>query len=415
VDARFPTLVALAALAAGCGLFQEAPLQPFPVTILPLPGGLDDVPVFNSDRPETISSGGLVLDSEALGYRFSGRFGVFSHHVGHMPAGNPGPLHLALIATNHGKQPVTLERTAGSSWTSRPDAPYLDLPALVLDPAGTTFAGPGDRVATDWLHGHDADTGRWTIAPGASTVVANLAMEVAVNGKPAANGRSTLADYTASGELSLAEVAAFGAPTDDQLRDGLAIGTPAGPEDVVATPIDPKPTGALRYGRVSGVSKGETWTGQLQTLPEPGQVVGYPIAALYANRMGTGQVQSAPLLVRSPGSAYQAHGNYGVTYQLGMHLAGPGTYALTFASPLKAQDEPPSKIFFSKGTQVTFRGPLRLTVNGEARHHHVVLHTGELPPPFETLDVPASGLDATLTLIYPGDCTPPQLLMIGRL
>jgi hypothetical protein len=121
------------------------------------------------------------------------------------------------------------------------------------------------------------------------------------------------------------------------------------------------------------------------------------------------------MLARSEGSAYQAHGNYGVTYKLGMHLNGPGTYALTFCHPLKANDEPPTKIFFSKGTQVTFRGPLKLTYHGEDHHHHVVLHNGELPAPFETLDVPPGGLDASLTLIYPGDCTPPQLLMIGRL
>ncbi|MDB5101395.1 MAG: hypothetical protein JWM80_5816 [Cyanobacteria bacterium RYN_339] len=411
----FPALVALTALASGCGLFQPPVPVPFPVTVVSLPGGLNATPVFNSDRPETVSSGGVLLDSEGLGYRLDGHFGLFSHHVGHMPVGDPGPLHLALLATNHGTEPLTLERLSGASWTTRPDAPYLDLDTLLADPTGSIYAGPGDRVAVDWLHGKATAAGRWTIAPGATVVVSRTAMPVSVRGTAAANGRSTMAEFDASGELSLAEVAAFGNPSDDAFRNLLAAGTPAGPTDVVATRIDPKPVGALRYGRVCGISEGDVWTGQLETLPDVGQCIGYPIASLYANRMGTGQIQSARILARTEGSAFQAHGNYGVTYELGMHLPGPGTYALTFASPLKAADEAPPRIYFQKGPQVTFRGPLRLTIDGVTHHYHQVLHTGELPQPFETLDVPDGGTDAALTLVYPGDCTPPQLLMIARI
>jgi hypothetical protein len=45
----------------------------------------------------------------------------------------------------------------------------------------------------------------------------------------------------------------------------------------------------------------------------------------------------------------------------------------------------------------------------------VVLHHGEEAPAFAKVEVPAGKpLDVTLTLSYPADATPPQLLTITR-
>ena len=62
-----------------------------PQTVRPLPGGLDTVPVFNSNSPEIIESDGILLStfpsrgksapSAHLNYPLSGRFDIFSHHV----------------------------------------------------------------------------------------------------------------------------------------------------------------------------------------------------------------------------------------------------------------------------------------------------------------------------------------------
>ncbi|MEM9137530.1 MAG: DUF3370 family protein, partial [Cyanobacteria bacterium P01_F01_bin.42] len=62
-----------------------------PKTIRPLPGELDQVPVFNSNNPEVVRQSGILLSTfperemkfpEAhLDYAVKGRFDLFSHHI----------------------------------------------------------------------------------------------------------------------------------------------------------------------------------------------------------------------------------------------------------------------------------------------------------------------------------------------
>jgi hypothetical protein len=67
---------------------------------------------------------------------------------------------------------------------------------------------------------------------------------------------------------------------------------------------------------------------------------------------------------------------------------------------------------------VMFRGPIRVTWrdaqgNVQTRHPHLVIQHGHAMPPFATIAVPAgTTTQATLTLLYPADATPPQLLTI---
>jgi hypothetical protein len=74
--------------------------------------------------------------------------------------------------------------------------------------------------------------------------------------------------------------------------------------------------------------------------------------------LGTGQVQSAPMLVRYPDTAYRAHGNYGVLYSLTLPLLNntgePQTVTLAIQTPDKQENrrnelhflEPPMVRYF---------------------------------------------------------------------
>lgn len=415
-----------------------------PVQVFPLPGGLDPTRIFNSNSPEVVQTEGILLstlpprdasDSTALDTPFQGDFRYFSHHIAKDPTPGARLLTLGLIAANRGSRPVELG-FEGSSYLSQPDAPFIELLPILPDPDGTIFAGPGDRVATDLLHGRASlPWATMSVAPGASLLVASWSIPTDVVLPPPINGRNTELKLKASGPIYLAEVATF-AP---RLPDGrfapprpgdylrvLAARTLAGPREATpsATPPGPPPKGRFLYGRVAGVSLGDRWEGTLATARMAvGDRLGVPIASTYLHRLGTDQDQSAPLLVRYPDTATQAHGNYGVTYDLDFRLANPDSRVRTYAFALghPTQVASASATFLSPPNHaVTFRGPVRLTwldPEGfrQTRFTHLVLHQGELSAPFETVQVPPGGMDARITLVYPADATPPQLLMLTRL
>lgn len=73
-----------------------------------------------------------------------------------------------------------------------------------------------------------------------------------------------------------------------------------------------------------------------------GKAFSYGLSTLIGGRLGTEQVQTAPMLVRYPDTAYQAHGNYGIEYDLvlPLHNATPQPQTVTIAlqTPIK-EDE----------------------------------------------------------------------------
>jgi hypothetical protein len=87
------------AVAAGAPVAQAPAEIVRPQEVRPLPGGLDTVPVFNSNSPELVLEPGILLSTfppggmahpEAhLDYALSGRFDVFAHHVARAPARRP--------------------------------------------------------------------------------------------------------------------------------------------------------------------------------------------------------------------------------------------------------------------------------------------------------------------------------------
>jgi hypothetical protein len=193
------------------------------------------------------------------------------------------------------------------------------------------------------------------------------------------------------------------------------------------------------YSRVSGVQRGATWTGR---LTDPGQTtlsasrapLSWPISALERGTLGTGQVQTAELSPFYPGTAWAAHGNYGVTYALTLPLRNdsrhPVRLALALESPLKTQEALGGLRFRgSPATEagkplavgpVMFRGTVEVSgldgPDGRAagrQSFHLVQRAGQEGPPLGTVSLgPGATRQVQVRLIYPADATPPQVLSL---
>jgi len=426
-----------------------------PQAVRSLPGQLDTVPVFNSNSPELVEDPGILLSTfppqgmavpEAhLGFPLRGRFDVFAHHVAR--ASDPEQvtsLYLGILAHNPGRDPVTLDILGASSYLSQPQAPFIPLPALMeFSPLAPVFAGPGSRVMLDSLRRQRLPEfpPQRIIPPGQSVMLLNQPIPVRTL-EPPINGRSTLMRLRSSGGLHVASLARYApitwyeqerAPTLPEWQALLTTQGLAGPRDRIPTPLDDT-SGAVIYGRVAGVAQGSQWQARLTdegsnllAIPMPGQVFSYGISTLHAGRMGTGQNQSGEMLVRYPDTAYQAHGNYGVQYDLTLPLHNPTpqsqTVTVALDTPLKEDtlSQTGPRFLESPGPQIFFRGPVRLLYpddQGEQqiRYLHLVQRRGQPGPPLVTLTLaPGQVRSLQVELLYPPDSTPPQLLTIQTL
>lgn len=146
--------------------------------VRPLPGGLDEIPVFNSNSPEVVQQNGILLSTfpkdgmaspEAhLDYAFNGRFDIFAHHIARgVDPDDRRTLFMGVVAYNPGTEPIEITIHQGVSYLSQ-EAPFIDLPDARLSSNGSVYAGPGSRTTTDMLRGinqpHWPD--RITIPPG---------------------------------------------------------------------------------------------------------------------------------------------------------------------------------------------------------------------------------------------------------
>ncbi|MBM5795692.1 MAG: DUF3370 domain-containing protein [Cyanobacteria bacterium M_surface_7_m2_037] len=437
--------------AAPAATTPAAPAPPAPVlrpqTVAPLPGGLDQVLVVNDNNPELISGPGILLSTfpaagrpkpdAHLDVALNGRFDLFSHHV---YAGKPDSLDstlwLAVVAQPRGSQPVTLQLLGGSTALSQAtdkqqqDAPFLPLPAL-MPQDGHVYSGPGSRVATELLarQRNPLIPERWTLTPGRPSTL--LVLPIPVKGlHPLLNGRNLQLRLQSSGPVSMATLAAYGtghqppAPSSwaDLLNGGLS------PKEHKPTPRGA--SGRIVYSRVSGVQIGSIWNG---TITDPGKPylsasrapISWPIASLDRGSLGTGQVQTAELKAFYPGTAWAAHGNYGVEYNLAIPLRNTGSkpvqLELAFESPLKS-DQAQGGLRFNPepGKSVMFRGTVEASGldadNGTAagrRSFHLVQRVGQQGPALGTVSLaPGASRQLRVRLIYPADATPPQVLSL---
>lgn len=421
-----------------------------PQEVRPLPGTLDSVPVLNSNSPEIVQNEGILIStfpsigkdvpSAHLNYAFQGRFDIFSHHIARVRSGQPRTLFHGILLNNPTSQPIRLEVLQGASYSTRPDALFINLPSYVDDPLGTVYAGPGSRVMNDLLRGRrqGALPREIVLQPGENTMLLNL--PIPVMGAPGSNGRSTLLRLRSSGSVYAASLAMFAPsengreriPTLEEWQTLLFKSGLAGPRDIAPTPIGAS-VPQVFYGRVAGVAVGSQWEAKLTdtpkvnhlTIPQRGRAFSYGLSTLYRGTFGTGQIQSAKLVARYPDTAYQAHGNYGIHYNLTLPLLNstrqPQRVVLSLQTPVK-DDRKGGLLFFNPPeNRVFFRGPVRVRYtddagNTQTRFVHLVQYRGQQGEPLVTLNLPGGQKRIVqVDLLYPPDSTPPQVLTVQTL
>lgn len=421
-----------------------------PQEVRPLPGQLDTVPVFNSNSPEVVQKEGILLStfpptgrnipSAHLNFPFQGRFDLFAHHIAKAdPPENLRTLYLGVIVHNPTRQTVTVDILQAASYLSQPDAPFIQLPPQQENPTGSIYAGPGDRVMNDILRGQRQSEwpAQLVLGAGESQMLINHPIPVSTL-TPPLNGRSTFMRLRSTGTVYLASMGMFARlnsegserpPTLEEWQQLLQTSDVAGPRDKIPTPPE-QTTGPIIYSRVAGVHRGSVWRAELTdstgslTIPEPGQAFSYAVSTLLRGRMGTNQNQSAPLLVRYPDTAYEAHGNYGIQYSLTLPLLNPTTRThtvrLAFHTALKEDQLSKNGLRFLEppGPQTFFRGTVRLRYNDDqgrpqTRYIHLVQRRGQQGEPLVELAMtPASRRLVQIDFLYPPDATPPQVLTI---
>ena len=427
-----------------------------PQAVRALPGQLDRVPVFNSNSPELVQTEGILLSTfppngkqqpaAHLNFLFNGFFDLFAHHA--FKAINPelSSLYLGVIAYNPGDRPITLSLLQAASYLSQPDAPFIPLAPQVDNARGNVYAGPGSRVMSDILRGRRQEIfpAEVTIAPRSYQMLMNLPIPVATLDPPL-NGRSTLLRLRSDGAVYLASLALLArknedgsdrSPTLEEWRSLLESGGLSSGRDRVPTPLDQiATTGPFIYGRVAGVAQGARWQAQVTdsptattlTIPAAGKAFSYGLSTLMGGRLGTEQTQSAPMLVRYADTAYQAHGNYGVEYNLALPLHNSTqqaqTVTIALQTPIK-EDELSTdglRFFDPLPTPTFFRGTVRVSYQDDqglprTRYIHLVQRRGQPGEALVTLKM-AEG-DRRLvqfSFLYPPDASPPQVLTVRTL
>lgn len=425
-----------------------------PSDIRPLSGALDNRLFVNSNSPEIVRQEGILLSTfppagkanpaAHLNLALEGNFMLFSHHINKAEEGErPRTLHIvALIHNPDAKQKNTVKILSGASYLSQPDAPFKALPAIEDNPEGLIYAGPGDRITDDYLFGkrNYEFTKSITLKPLETKILFNLPIPVRKL-SPCLNGRSSLMNLKSKGPVYLATIALYAKENESGSEDAplleecmriLNEGNLAGPRDK-----EPSPPGAgkLIYGRVAGVQRGSTWKVTLSDnatdvpklrIASSGESFSYPLSSLEGGTFGTQQVQSAPLVVRYPDTAYQAHGNYGVEYDLTLPLYNDSQdskeITIKFQNPLKSNQksqtlnylEPPASNVFFRGTvQLKYKDD-----NGSAQttFTHLVLKKGQESQELVKLKLKPKGRRLVeFRFFYPPDATPPQVLTVTTL
>jgi hypothetical protein len=451
------------ALCAGCGLFLlKKPVgsttpKPAPAEIVlagevrSLPGQPDNIPLFNSNSPEWVKKEGILLSTlppegkkapaAHLNFAFQGQFNLFAHHFSHTPA-QLQTLYIGALLYNPGPQPVTVKVLQAASYLMEPEAPFKQKPEQSENSKGEVYSGPGIRAVDNVLRGiRQPDfPAKLEIAVGESALLMNRPIPVRGLEKPI-NGRSTFVRLNSTGKVYAATLAMYARqnpdgtdrpPSVQEWQKLLNNGGFAGPRD--KTPTPPGAAGNLVYGRVAGVQRGSLWRAVLADrgtadlkLPDRDKAISYALSSLRGGTFGTAQVQAAPLLARYPDTAYEAHGNYGVHYDLTLPLYNsadkPQTVAVSLETPLKEEKLSKNGLRFRKPPLdfPYFRGTVRLRYKDDrnldvTRYLHLWHRVGQVVEPMVKLKLAAGERRSVkVDFIYPPDSTPPQVLTVKTL
>jgi hypothetical protein len=278
------------------------------------------------------------------------------------------------------------------------------------------------------------------VPPGEYRMLLNLPIPIATL-TPPINGRSTLMRLRSSGQVYLASLALMARrdangneipPSLEEWQQLLQSGSLVTPRDRPPTLLDnTAPTNQIVYGRVAGVAIGARWQAQLTdgatatlTIPAAGRAFSYGLSTLARGRLGTGQNQSAQMRVRYPDTAYEAHGNYGIQYDLTLPLYNPDsqshTVTVTLQTPIKEDTLSKNGLRFldPPAPQTFFRGTVRIRYVDDqglpqTRYFHLVERRGHQGDPLVVLQMPAGDRRLVeFSFLYPPDATPPQVLTV---
>jgi hypothetical protein len=459
-----------------------------PQDIRSLPGALDSTPVFNSNSPEAIRQPGILVSTfpssgklypaAHLNHALQGRFDIFAHHISKTdkPDTTPTLYNGILIYNPSSTETIYVDVLKAASFLGTPDAPYVEMPPLMDNPIGRFFSGPGGRL-TDFLLRNERQirARRITLSPKQSELLMNLPIPVPrpawgkrtwssipqaiapilkiqkpvfnpsiLNTSASSNARSTMMQLNSTGPVYMACMAMYapilptgqeGIPTKSAWEDLVANGRLAAPRDRVPSPLGSSVADRLfYYGRVAGVSRGSQWVAFVTdkprskrlTIPKVGEAFSYGLSTLQRGTFGTGQVQSAPMIVRYPDTAFLSHGNFGVHYQLSLPLFNstrePQQVALAIQTPIKQNVlEKGLRFLRALPGQIFFRGTVRLRYkdemnNPQVRYFHLNQRQGQQGQPLAVFKLdPRKERLVTLDYLYPPDSTPPQVVTIQTL
>lgn len=390
---------------------------PVAAPMLPLPGGMNSVPLLNANHPEIVHGEGISVSTMPwagkahLKEAFQGPFQLFTHHQNRSWRN----LNQAVVLHNPSDRPVRV-KVGPSAMATTSSAPYADHANEVkADGAGRLASGPGDRAAGDFLRGERAiqEAEVW-LQPGEFRVVHSKAL---APGNEATGHFAFEAEGPVHAAVLLEHRKPTAASVEAKLKQGHLLAR--NPKDLA--PTLPGAPGRLIFGRVSGIQKGSTWeakltndgTKQWHQLKPQGASQSYLLVGKASNTLGTGQDQAAELLKRYPDTAYAAHGNYGVTYDIKLPLKNP--------SSTSAQDV--ALYFDSPGTSLplsrVFRGSIELSYqDAQGRPQSKVVHLSQKAGELGTEALlqlnlpPGASQHVGVRFVYPANSTPPHALRV---
>lgn len=411
-----------------------------------LPGKLDNIPIINSNSPEWLKKEGILLSTfpssgkafpnAHLGYPLTGKFELFDHHYIVNPPESQ-TIYIGFLVQNPNEKPISLNISEAAS-------------NLIVATPNSKKQNPlhGSRASDAILRGvRQANfPAQLIIPPNEYRLIINQPIETkglarALNGLSSHIRFNSLEKDTKNPALiHFASLAMYGKkdangkerePNIDEWRQLLEKGDLAKPRDKKPTP--PQTTrGNLIYSRVAGVQIGAKWQTKLTDfgksslqIPESDKYISFVISSLRAGTFGTNQIQAANLLVRYPDTAYEAHGNYGVHYDLTAPLFNPTdkpqTVTVTLETPIKSNKNKVLTFKPESKSSAVFSGLVRLRYQDDAKQEVLSYITikqsrGQIVKPLLTLQLqPQETRNVRVDFLYPPDSTPPQVITFHTL
>ena len=381
-----------------------------------LNGTFNNVPVLHSNQPEIVKGPGILVNTapgsaiaaennQALQnaeFTFNGEFGLHMHHK-YYPQDTSrlggrrarGLLTVAAIATNPGRQPVTLQFKRGSVKNSF-EAPYHPNRLMGVKPLGPRpwNTGPGDATAVQMLRG-ELDRklpSQITIPPRSRRVIVSTVL-------PARGIMNGLLRGRSDGPFQLAVVAA---EETNQEQDLIAVldSKRLAPGRIYLNRLNEIRTGKV-FSRVAGVALGDEYKASINHDLSQG-ALHIPLTSTRKHNFGTRDIQVNQLSTRMIDSALNNVGTYGVRFDVELNLTGVGAHELVLSHPVASGRKP----------FTAFRGSIGIQSTEGYREVHVGMKSGQSLP-LAQINAKANTVNpVTVSVVYPADATPGHLLSV---